>query len=96
MVPLIHSVSAGRFHSLAWNSNCLYTWGLNGGQLGHTLDEQKANKYIIAPKVAKQLNLGNAYIKLVSSSDGAIGICTNKGDIYVLHEYQCRKIASRW
>lgn len=64
--------------------------------MGHGLDDQKTNKYILSPKVVKQLNLGRALIELVASSDGAIAVCTNNGDIYVLHEYQCRKIASRF
>ncbi|KAJ3638755.1 hypothetical protein MTP99_002089 [Tenebrio molitor] len=67
-------VCAGQYHSVAWGPECLYTWGLNAGQI---------------------LNFSETQIVAVDSSDGAISVCTKKGDIYVLHEYQCRKIASR-
>ncbi len=28
-------VGAGRYHSVYWTEESLYTWGLNAGQLGH-------------------------------------------------------------
>jgi alpha-tubulin suppressor-like RCC1 family protein len=28
-------VAAGRYHSVYWTEDALYTWGLNAGQLGH-------------------------------------------------------------
>jgi inhibitor of Bruton tyrosine kinase len=28
-------VAAGRYHSVYWTEESLYTWGLNAGQLGH-------------------------------------------------------------
>lgn len=87
----ISGVLAGQYHSVAWGRNCLYTWGLNGGQLGHKTDD----KYISKPKPATLLNLSETHIVAVDSSDGAISVYSAKGDIYVLHEYKCRKIASR-
>ena len=38
---------------------------------------------------------GDVVITHVAASDGATAIATNKGDVYILHEYQCRKIASK-
>ncbi|KAK9875280.1 hypothetical protein WA026_007670 [Henosepilachna vigintioctopunctata] len=70
----------------------LFTWGLNAGQLGH---EAINGNYVIQPKQVKVINTQGSSIKHVASSDGAIAVTTEKGDIYVLHEYQCRKIASR-
>ena len=32
----------------------------------------------------------------VAASDGATAIATAKGNVYVLHEFQCRKIASKY
>jgi alpha-tubulin suppressor-like RCC1 family protein len=86
-------VCAGQYHSVAWGPECLYTWGLNAGQLGHKM--RTDDKYISTPKAVRILNFSETQIVAVDSSDGAISVCTKKGDIYVLHEYQCRKIASR-
>ncbi|XP_044265697.1 inhibitor of Bruton tyrosine kinase isoform X2 [Tribolium madens] len=89
----VRHVCAGRYHSVAWGPKCLYTWGLNAGQLGHKM--RPDDNYITSPKPVGILNLTETEIAAVDSSDGAISIYTKKGDIYVLHEYQCRKIASR-
>lgn len=41
------------------------------------------------------MGLGNSEITSVASSDGATVIATSSGHIYVLHEFQCRKISSK-
>ncbi|CAG2065302.1 unnamed protein product, partial [Timema podura] len=41
------------------------------------------------------LNHKDCHITHVAASDGATVVVVKKGDIYLLHEYQCRKIASR-
>ncbi|XP_045476233.1 inhibitor of Bruton tyrosine kinase [Harmonia axyridis] len=89
----INGISAARYHSTAWTSKDLYTWGLNGGQLGH--EYNPGNFFIVIPKKASLINVGDSLISKVVSTDGAIAVMTSKGDVYVLHEYQCRKIASR-
>ncbi|XP_044744642.1 inhibitor of Bruton tyrosine kinase isoform X2 [Coccinella septempunctata] len=86
-------VSAGRYHSVAWTARKLYTWGLNGGQLGH---ESYHGNYIITPRGVPAINNRDNDIKKVVSSDGAIAILTGTGDVYVLHDYMCRKVASRF
>ncbi|CAH0551472.1 unnamed protein product [Brassicogethes aeneus] len=91
----IQGVCAQRYHSVAWSQNNLYTWGLNAGQLGHKLNNENGEKYVISPRIVKIINMNENTIKSVAGSDGATAVCTEKGDIYVLHEYQCRKIASR-
>ncbi|XP_049821189.1 inhibitor of Bruton tyrosine kinase isoform X2 [Aethina tumida] len=90
----IDEICAQRYHSVAWNAHCLYTWGLNAGQLGHKLVNEK-DKYVISPRAVTALNLKDTTISYVAASDGATAIYTIKGDIILLHEYQCRKIASR-
>lgn len=89
----ITHVCAGRYHSMAWGPKCLYTWGLNAGQLGHKM--RTDDNYVTKPKAVKLLNFAETEIVSADSSDGAVSVYTKKGDIYVLHEYQCRKIASR-
>uniref|UniRef100_A0A6P7F2T9 Inhibitor of Bruton tyrosine kinase n=1 Tax=Diabrotica virgifera virgifera TaxID=50390 RepID=A0A6P7F2T9_DIAVI len=88
----ILGVCSSQYHSVAWGPDGLYTWGLNAGQLGVKTNEQKS-KFIAAPKlitIAQDVSINH-----VASSNGAIAVCTTNGDIYVFHEYLCRKIASR-
>lgn len=53
------------------------------------------DKYVAIPKAVKLCNFEETEIKALDSSDGAISFYTKKGDVYVLHEFQCRRIASR-
>ncbi|KAB0803203.1 hypothetical protein PPYR_00173 [Photinus pyralis] len=85
----IEDVGAAKYHSIAWGSTAVYTWGLNAGQLGH---EKTSDKYIIAPKLVSCTFGVDIKIKMVAVSNGATAVLTSKGDIYVLHEYHCRKI----
>lgn len=81
-----------KYHTVAWCSNVLYSWGLHGGQLGHDKSEEK---YVIAPRQIPNFNSSKSEITLVAGSIGATAFLTSTGDIYVLHEYKCRKIASK-
>ena len=38
----------------------------------------------------------NYTITHVAASDGATAIATEGGNVFVLHEFQCRKIASKY
>lgn len=73
----------------------VYTWGLNAGQLGHQLINAADDTYILTPKRVTCINAKENSLKLVCASTGATVVYTEKGDVYVLHEYQYRKIASR-
>jgi len=55
-----------------------------------------SEKYIFTGKKVSCINFKDTTIKLVGASTGATVVYTEKGDVYVLHEYQCRKIASRY
>jgi hypothetical protein len=48
------------------------------------------------PRLVSAFNHPDFRIKLVAASDAATIVATEKGDLYALHEYQCRKIASKW
>lgn len=81
-----------KYHTIAWGPKAIYSWGLNGGQLGHGKNGQK---YIITPKLVPTFIGNDSKITALASSIGATVVSTNKGDIYVLHEFCCRKIACR-
>ena len=89
---VIRGICASRFHSVFWSSDSVYTCGINGGQLGHL----KGDKTIVLPKQVTSFSAKELTITHVAASDGATAVCTHKGDVYVLHEYQCRKIASKY
>uniref|UniRef100_A0A2L2YAE7 Inhibitor of Bruton tyrosine kinase n=1 Tax=Parasteatoda tepidariorum TaxID=114398 RepID=A0A2L2YAE7_PARTP len=84
-------VKAARFHSVIYTLDSVYTFGLNAGQLGHA----KGDRTQIHPRQVSGLYSENCKITHVEVSDGATVCATNRGEIYVLHEYQIRKIASR-
>ncbi|KAF2882129.1 hypothetical protein ILUMI_24051 [Ignelater luminosus] len=88
----IENVCAARYHTVAWGPKAIYTCGLHGGQLGH---DKTVQKYIISPKLVTYLHGLGCTITAVAASNGATAVVTSKGDIYILHEYQCRKIASK-
>ncbi|XP_040284626.1 inhibitor of Bruton tyrosine kinase [Bufo bufo] len=87
-------VAAGRFHTVLWTKDGVYTMGLNGGQLGYLLDPN-GEKYVTCPRQVSALHHKDISISLVSASDGATVCATERGDIYLLTEYQCKKLASK-
>ncbi|XP_030748159.1 inhibitor of Bruton tyrosine kinase isoform X2 [Sitophilus oryzae] len=88
----IESVLASEYHSVAWNSHAMFTWGLNAGQLGlgTTL-----HYLVYAPKKVTILDFRESSdrINLVCTSTGAIVISTMRGFVYTLHDHECRPIA---
>ncbi|XP_043930033.1 inhibitor of Bruton tyrosine kinase [Protopterus annectens] len=90
----IIGVAAGNFHTVLWTKEGVYTMGLNGGQLGYLLDPN-GEKCISVPRQVSALHHKETVISFVSASDGATVCATEKGDIYLLTEYQCKKISSR-
>ncbi|XP_055965774.1 inhibitor of Bruton tyrosine kinase isoform X2 [Sorex fumeus] len=90
----IIGVAAGRFHTVLWTRDAVYTMGLNGGQLGYLLDPN-GEKCITAPRQVSALHHKDIALSLVAASDGATVCVTTKGDIYLLADYQCKKLASK-
>lgn len=90
----IIGVAAGRFHTVLWTKDAVYTMGLNGGQLGYLLDPN-GEKYVTSPRQVSALHLKDIALSLVAASDGATVCVTARGDIYLLADYQCKKIASK-
>ncbi|KAM9852655.1 inhibitor of Bruton tyrosine kinase [Aulostomus maculatus] len=87
-------VAAGRFHTVLWTREAVYTMGLNGGQLGYLLDPN-GEKCVTAPRQVSALHHKDVTIAMAAASDGATVIVTVKGDVYLLADYQCKKMASR-
>ncbi|KAL0275010.1 UNVERIFIED_CONTAM: hypothetical protein PYX00_003000 [Menopon gallinae] len=88
----IIGIKAAKYHSAFWSKEQLFTCGLNGGQLGHI---KGADSTVSTPKVVNFRNWKDATIETVASSDGATVVANNKGEVYLLYEYQCKKIISR-
>ncbi|XP_073482960.1 inhibitor of Bruton tyrosine kinase [Aquarana catesbeiana] len=87
-------VTAGRFHTVLWTKDAVYTMGLNGGQLGYLVDPN-GEKLVSCPRQVSALHHKDINISLVAASDGATVCVTERGDIYLLTEYQCKKLASK-
>ncbi|KAJ6665824.1 hypothetical protein lerEdw1_001296 [Lerista edwardsae] len=87
-------VAAGRFHTVLWTKEAVYTMGLNGGQLGY-LPDPNGEKCVTSPRQVSALHHKDITISFVTASDGATVCVTERGDIYLLTEYQCKKIASK-
>ncbi|NXA45287.1 IBTK kinase, partial [Nothocercus julius] len=91
---MVIGVAAGRFHTVLWTKEAVYTMGLNGGQLGYLLDPN-GEKCVTAPRQVSALHHKDISVSLVSASDGATVCVTERGDIYLLADYQCKKLASK-
>ncbi|XP_078504252.1 inhibitor of Bruton tyrosine kinase isoform X2 [Lissotriton helveticus] len=87
-------VAAGRFHTVLWTKEAIYTMGLNGGQLGYLLDPN-GEKCVTSPRQVSALHHKDISISLVAASDGATVCVSERGDVYLLTDYQCKKLASR-
>ncbi|KAJ7388445.1 hypothetical protein OS493_037607, partial [Desmophyllum pertusum] len=88
----IVGAAAGRYHSVFFTRHEVYTCGLNAGQLGHP----KGEKYQTLPRQVSGLADKNVVISKVACSDGATVCAIDKGDIFLLNLYTCRKIISRF
>ncbi|NXF38840.1 IBTK kinase, partial [Nyctibius bracteatus] len=91
---MVIGVAAGRFHTVLWTKEAVYTMGLNGGQLGYLLDPN-GEKCVTSPRQVSALHHKDISLSLVSASDGATVCATERGDIYLLADYQCKKMASK-
>lgn len=47
------------------------------------------------PRMVSAFNHKDFAVKHVAASDAATIVASGRGDVYALHEYQCRKIASK-
>ena len=60
------------------------------------LGQPKGEQYQSQLRQVSQLHHKDTIISKVSCSDAAILCLTARGDIFLLHEYTCKKIGSRW
>ncbi|ELT94596.1 hypothetical protein CAPTEDRAFT_128118, partial [Capitella teleta] len=90
----IIGVIARKFHTVLYTQEAVFTFGLNAGQLGKIYNVL-GEEIVSQPRLVAAFNHPDIRIKLVSASDAATIVTTGKGDLYALHEYQCRRIASK-
>lgn len=64
-------------------------------QFAFNLGHPKTQDRFCPLRQVSSLNQKDIVLEKVSCSDAAVVCLTSQGDIYVLHEYQCRKIASK-
>ncbi|XP_076032976.1 inhibitor of Bruton tyrosine kinase isoform X2 [Oratosquilla oratoria] len=90
----IVGIGTARYHSVMWTRRILYSFGLNAGQLGH---HRAANeRTVVSPRAVTSIVLKEGgEILCTGVCDAATVIVTSLGDIYVLHQYQTRKVASK-
>ncbi|KAK7084094.1 hypothetical protein SK128_012683 [Halocaridina rubra] len=90
----IVGIRAAKYHSVIWTSKVLYTFGLNAGQLGHFKNDNELT--VVNPRSVTSIVVRDeGTLACIGVSDGATVVSTSFGDIYVLHQYQTRKVASK-
>ena len=89
-------VVCGRFHTAVMSDRELFTCGLNAGQLGLSKDTtfQMEFKHVSSIAAAARDSSSGAFLDIISTSDSALAIKTIVGDVFVLVNYNCKKIAS--
>lgn len=70
-------------------------WPVNLWPLGYLLDPN-GEKCVTSPRQVSALHYKDVSIAMVAASNGATVCVTVKGDVYLLAEYQCKKLASKW
>ncbi|CAG0882573.1 unnamed protein product [Darwinula stevensoni] len=94
----IQGIACGPSHSVFYSSTHLFTCGVNSGQLGHLQGSDTIN----APKLVTCLNISEKYkVEYVAASEGATIVLatdhsTGVSDVFILNDYQCRKLASKY
>lgn len=62
--------------------------------LGYLLDPN-GEKCVTTPRQVSALHHKEVSIAKAAASDGATAVVTQRGDVYLLADYQCKKMASR-
>ncbi len=58
--------------------------------------EPNGEKCVTVPRQVSALHHKEATIAMAAASNGATVCVTEKGDVYLLADYQCKKLASKW
>ncbi|XP_073985651.1 inhibitor of Bruton tyrosine kinase [Rhodnius prolixus] len=87
----ISGICAAKYHSVFFNENVLLVCGLNAGQLGPKSD----SPYITVPQLIPVKDKLPLKIKSVATSLGSIVYALNNGNVFIVHRFQFKKIASR-
>jgi hypothetical protein len=108
-LPAATGIAAARFHSLFWNRDVIYTWGLNAGQVFtinlfmlanekhhyfvFQLGHGKTNEKTIISPKSVVFFLDKK-IRDVFTSDGAVVVLTENSDVYALQEFTTKRVLS--
>jgi len=88
---IMTGIAAARFHSAIYTKQELFTFGLNAGQLGHS----KGDNWQSIPRLVSSIRRSDCSINAVAVSDGTTCCSLSNGDIFVLQDYTCRRIATK-
>ena len=87
-------IAAGTYHTVIYTHKEIYTCGTNYGQIGHADTE----KHIVLPKLVSGISLESTTelvkrkIQIVATSDYATACATDVGEIFVISNFNIRKI----
>ncbi|CAD5123252.1 DgyrCDS11610 [Dimorphilus gyrociliatus] len=94
----IIGIEGGKYHSIVWNENNIWSWGLNIGQLGQSRP-QKDNKITKPTLITSLLCENGSRIEGVKSSEAGTIISRIKYDnileFWVLYNFKILRIFSR-
>ena len=79
-------VAASRIHSVAFSETGVYTWGKNKGQLGYP---EISSSPLFQPRKVSSITDS---IVMCCASEEATTFLTGKGDVLMLHHFQCFKL----
>ncbi|XP_014250304.1 inhibitor of Bruton tyrosine kinase isoform X2 [Cimex lectularius] len=91
-IGIVTGIGAGKYHSIFYNSCGILVCGLNAGQLGAKIDN---DDFITIPSQLSIQLKNNVSITHVATSNGAITYALNSGDIFVIHQFQFKRIVSK-
>ncbi|EDV25247.1 uncharacterized protein TRIADDRAFT_57002 [Trichoplax adhaerens] len=87
-------IAAGTYHTVMHTNEELYTCGTNYGQIGHAAMERQ----VTLPKLVSSLSLESSTelvkrkIQIVATSEYATACTTDVGEIYIMSDFNIRKI----
>ncbi|XP_022911111.2 inhibitor of Bruton tyrosine kinase [Onthophagus taurus] len=87
----IKGVCTSHYHSIAWTESSVFSWGLNGGQLGHEISTEK---YVTVPKVISKIRLKSELLD-VTTSIASTAILTKSGEVLIFYQHKCLTIPTR-
>uniref|UniRef100_A0A915HRT7 Uncharacterized protein n=1 Tax=Romanomermis culicivorax TaxID=13658 RepID=A0A915HRT7_ROMCU len=83
--------AASNFASVLWSHNAIYTFGENLGHLGHSKQD---GQFLHFPRKVIMSTIQS--VEFVTMNNNVTAIVAAKGDVFVLQNFECKKIANRY